>query len=122
MRLLTCLRRLFHDSNGQDLIEYALISTAVALAAYAGVTFVGTSLRDMDAAATSHTAFGAPCTVEDAFANISTTDTCGGIPNGGGGGGSTSGGGSSTTGGGSNGNGNGSGGSNGGSNGNGNGH
>jgi len=44
--LPTLLRRLFHDDQGQDLIEYALLATFVSLIAIAGATLLGTALNN----------------------------------------------------------------------------
>ena len=38
--------RLFRDEDGQDLIEYALLATFVALVAIAGATLLGTALNN----------------------------------------------------------------------------
>jgi Flp pilus assembly pilin Flp len=38
---MSTLRRFFLDEGGQDLIEYALLATFVALAAYTAVTELG---------------------------------------------------------------------------------
>ena len=91
-------RRLIRRTDGQDLIEYALLSTFCALAVYLGVTFLGNSLSDAYTAVENTTAFGAPCTVAAAAAGESATDCGDGST--GGGGGTTSGGGGSTSGGG----------------------
>jgi pilus assembly protein Flp/PilA len=37
--------RLFRESNGQDLIEYALVAALIALAATAGMSSVATSIN-----------------------------------------------------------------------------
>ena len=41
------LRRLCRDDGGQDLIEYALLVSLVALVAIGAVTQVGTTIRDV---------------------------------------------------------------------------
>jgi len=38
--------RLFRDEDGQDLIEYALLATFVALVAIAGATLLGNALNN----------------------------------------------------------------------------
>ena len=43
-KLVNTLRRLVHDEQGQDLIEYALLATFVSLVAIAGATALGTAL------------------------------------------------------------------------------
>lgn len=46
MRSLKVLAtRLFREEDGQDLIEYALLATFVALVAIAGATLLGTALN-----------------------------------------------------------------------------
>ena len=46
MRLLTTLAlRFVRDEDGQDLIEYALLATFVALVAIAGAALLGTALN-----------------------------------------------------------------------------
>lgn len=45
-RLKTLARRLVHDEQGQDLIEYALLATFVSLVAIAGATLLGTALNN----------------------------------------------------------------------------
>ena len=44
-RLKDLAVRLFRDETGQDLIEYALLATFVALVAIAGATLLGTALN-----------------------------------------------------------------------------
>ena len=44
-RLKDLAVRLVHDEDGQDLIEYALLATFVALVAIAGATLLGTALN-----------------------------------------------------------------------------
>ena len=44
-RLKNLAVRLFKDEQGQDLIEYALLATFVALVAIAGATLLGGSLN-----------------------------------------------------------------------------
>ncbi len=47
MRQLTTLAlRFVRDEDGQDLIEYALLATFVALVAIAGATLLGTALNN----------------------------------------------------------------------------
>lgn len=49
----TLLLRIIHDENGQDLIEYALLATSVALVAIQGATALGAALNNWyDSAAT----------------------------------------------------------------------
>ena len=43
--MITTLRALLRDDQGQDLIEYALLAGFVSLATTAAVTSVGTSLN-----------------------------------------------------------------------------
>jgi Flp pilus assembly pilin Flp len=50
----TFATRLWNDDQGQDLIEYALLATFVALVAIVGATALGTSLNNWyNAAATN---------------------------------------------------------------------
>ena len=44
-RLKTLIARLVRDEQGQDLIEYALLATFVALVAIVGATALGTALN-----------------------------------------------------------------------------
>jgi len=44
-RLKELAVRLFNEDEGQDLIEYALLATFVALVAIAGATLLGTALN-----------------------------------------------------------------------------
>lgn len=53
-RMKTLIARLVRDEQGQDLIEYALLATFVALVAVVGAGVLGTSLNDWyDAVATN---------------------------------------------------------------------
>jgi len=45
LRLKELVVRLFSEEEGQDLIEYALLATFVALVAIAGATLLGTALN-----------------------------------------------------------------------------
>ncbi len=45
-QLKTLIVRLVRDEDGQDLIEYALLATFVALVAIAGATLLGTALNN----------------------------------------------------------------------------
>jgi pilus assembly protein Flp/PilA len=45
-RLKTLVLRFVRDEKGQDLIEYALLATFVALVAIAGATLLGTALNN----------------------------------------------------------------------------
>ena len=45
MSLTQFVQRLFRDEEGQDLIEYALLATFVALVAIAGAQALGTALN-----------------------------------------------------------------------------
>jgi Flp pilus assembly pilin Flp len=94
------LRRLLHRTDGGDVVEYALISTFIALAVYFGVTWLGTALTNMNGATSNVGSLGAPCTIADAVANVGQTTCASGGGGTGGGGGTTTGGGGSTTGGG----------------------
>ncbi len=44
-RLKNLIARLVRDEQGQDLIEYALLATFVALVAIVGATYLGTQLN-----------------------------------------------------------------------------
>ena len=44
--LAMCVSALVHDESGQDLIEYALLATFVALVAILGATALGVSLNN----------------------------------------------------------------------------
>jgi pilus assembly protein Flp/PilA len=46
MNLKTLAARLVRDDQGQDLIEYALLATFVALVAIVGATALGTALNN----------------------------------------------------------------------------
>ena len=46
MSLMHFVHRLVRDEEGQDLIEYALLATFVALVAIAGATALGTALNN----------------------------------------------------------------------------
>ena len=45
--MITTLRALLRDDQGQDLIEYALLAGFISLATVAAVTSVGTSLSTL---------------------------------------------------------------------------
>ena len=45
MSLTQFIHRLVHDEEGQDLIEYALLATFVALVAIVGASALGTALN-----------------------------------------------------------------------------
>ncbi|HTM02148.1 MAG TPA: Flp family type IVb pilin [Vicinamibacterales bacterium] len=47
MRIIHLLTALLRDDAGQDLIEYALLVALIAIVAVAGVTTVGTTVRDV---------------------------------------------------------------------------
>lgn len=45
--MITTLRALLRDDQGQDLIEYALLAGFISLATVAAITSVGTSLNTL---------------------------------------------------------------------------
>jgi Flp pilus assembly pilin Flp len=42
-----CAAKVARDERGQDLIEYALLTAMIAMVAFAAVTSVGTTVRDV---------------------------------------------------------------------------
>jgi Flp pilus assembly pilin Flp len=44
---VACLRRLARGNNGQDLLEYALLASLIALAAMGAMTTVGDTISDV---------------------------------------------------------------------------
>ena len=44
---MNALRRLVHLENGQDLLEYAMLASLIAIAAVAGVEFLGNHINDV---------------------------------------------------------------------------
>ncbi len=44
---MRALLRLVHDESGQDLMEYGLLMTLIAIVALAAVTSVGVTIRDV---------------------------------------------------------------------------
>ena len=47
MSLINCLRALKRDTDGQDLLEYALLAALIALVVYGGVKTTGTSINTL---------------------------------------------------------------------------
>jgi pilus assembly protein Flp/PilA len=47
MNLINCLRALKRDTGGQDLLEYALLATLIALVVYGAVKSTGTSINTL---------------------------------------------------------------------------
>jgi pilus assembly protein Flp/PilA len=45
--MMTLVRRLWSEDDGQDLIEYALLAAFIALAAIAGMTALGKGIDQM---------------------------------------------------------------------------
>lgn len=47
VNMITRMRALLHDDEGQDLIEYALLAGLISLVAVATVTTAGTNVKDI---------------------------------------------------------------------------